>query len=168
MIHVCPLSRIDETVTRTGAKRLVTLINAGTPVPRPASIAPEDHLFLGFNDITDCQDGMTEPCEDHVREFLDFVGSWDRADPMVIHCWAGVSRSSAGAYVAACALNPKRDEAIIARRLRRASAKATPNALFVAIADQVLKREGRMTAAIQEIGRGAMAFENDPFELPID
>src|SRR6266540_5736883 len=29
----------------------------------------------------------------------------DRAKPMVVHCYAGISRSTAGAYVAACALN---------------------------------------------------------------
>ena len=37
-IHVCSLTRLEETVTLTGARHVITLINAGTPVPRPASI----------------------------------------------------------------------------------------------------------------------------------
>jgi predicted protein tyrosine phosphatase len=86
----------------------------------------------------------------------------------VMHCYAGISRSTAGAYVAACALNPRRDEATIARALRLASPTATPNCYFVALADQALGRGGRMTAAIEEIGRGAVAFEGDPFRLDME
>ncbi len=29
---------------------------------------------------------------------------------MVVHCYAGISRSTASAFAAACALNPRRDE----------------------------------------------------------
>ena len=35
---------------------------------------------------------------------------------MVIHCFAGVSRSTAAAYIAACALKPDGDEFAIAGR----------------------------------------------------
>lgn len=61
MITVCSLSRLAETVERTGARRLVTLISAGTQVPRPATITAEDHLFLAFNDITAPAEGLTPP-----------------------------------------------------------------------------------------------------------
>jgi len=46
-IHVCPLARIDEIVAATGARSLVTLLNPGTPVERPAAIRPERHLYIG-------------------------------------------------------------------------------------------------------------------------
>jgi predicted protein tyrosine phosphatase len=85
-----------------------------------------------------------------------------------MHCYAGISRSTAGAYVAACALNPRRDELAIARALRLASPTATPNYRIVALADQALGRAGRMTTAIEHIGRGAMAFEGDPFRLDLE
>ena len=57
---------------------------------------------------------------------------------MVIHCFAGVSRSTAAAFIAACALAPKRDEFDVARALRAASPTATPNARLVALADRAL------------------------------
>ena len=60
------------------------------------------------------------PCDEHVGRLIDFVRGWNRAKPMVVHCYAGISRSTAGAFVAACALNPGRDELAIARDLRRA------------------------------------------------
>jgi predicted protein tyrosine phosphatase len=43
MLHVCSLSRLSETVEKTGAKSLVTLINAEMPVPTPPSISAERH-----------------------------------------------------------------------------------------------------------------------------
>jgi predicted protein tyrosine phosphatase len=86
---------------------------------------------------------------------------------MVVHCFAGISRSTAGAYVAACALNPKRDEMQIAWDIRRASRTAQPNARIVSIADRLLKRDGRMVAAIEAIGVADPATEGHPFRLDI-
>jgi predicted protein tyrosine phosphatase len=85
-----------------------------------------------------------------------------------VHCYAGISRSTAGAYVAACALNPQRDERAIAHELRRASPTATPNARIVSLADGLLGRAGRMMAAINAIGRGEMAYEGIPFRLDLE
>jgi predicted protein tyrosine phosphatase len=84
-----------------------------------------------------------------------------------MHCYAGISRSTAGAYVAACLLNPQREEHAIAQELRRASPTATPNPRIVALADRALGRDGRMSAAIDRIGRGVMAYEGDPFRLDV-
>lgn len=168
MLYVCSLSKLQDTVERTGARHLVTLINEGTPVPRPASIRPEDHLFLAFNDIVEPMDGMVAPGEEHVRRLLDYVGVWERQAPLVIHCFAGVSRSTAAAYITACALAPDRDETEIANALRTASPSATPNARLVMFADRMLGREGRMIEAIRAIGRGRDAFEGAPFELALD
>ena len=110
-------------------------------------------------------DGHVTPGDGHVAAILAFAEAWDRKEPLLIHCYAGISRSTAAAYIAACALAPERDEAEIARALRIASPSATPNALFVSIADRLLGRDGRMVAAIAEIGRGADAFEGEPFSL---
>jgi predicted protein tyrosine phosphatase len=166
-VCVCPLSQIATTVASTKASHLVSLINDGTLVTRPDSIPEENYLFLGMNDINEPQDGLVAPAEEHVRALLDFVDSWDRQRPMVVHCYAGISRSTAGAFIALCAAEPKRDEADIARRLRSASPFATPNPLLVAIADAMLGRGGRMIAAIHEIGQGEMAVESVPFMLAL-
>ncbi|MDX8444915.1 tyrosine phosphatase family protein [Mesorhizobium captivum] len=167
MIHVCPLSKIEETVARTGAERLLSLLAAGTEVVRPASILAENHLHLVMHDIAVAQDGMTMPGEEHVRALLDFAYRWDRAKPMVVHCYAGISRSTASAYIIAAALAPKRDEVELAKTLRFLSPSATPNSRLIAVADTLLGRDGRMIAAIEAIGRGADAFEGTPFELDI-
>ena len=167
-LHVCSLARLAETVTVTGASHMVTLINADTPVPRPACIAPERHLFIGIHDITTPLDGCVLPAEEHVQTLIDFVQRWDRAKPLVIHCYAGISRSTAAAYISACALLPDADEMRLAQRLRAASPTATPNGRLIETADILLGRDGRMRAAIASIGMGALAYEGEPFHLPFD
>jgi predicted protein tyrosine phosphatase len=166
-LHVSSLARLHDTVETVQASHLVTLINVATRVERPASIAEDRHLFLGMSDIAAPMDGHVVPAEEHVERFLRFVRDWDRAAPMVIHCWAGISRSTAAAYIAACALAPMRDEEEIAEALRAASPSATPNSRLVALADANLGRDGRMSRAIARIGRGADAFEGEPFRLDL-
>ena len=109
-IHVCSLALIGDTVAATGARSLVTLLNPGTAVKRPGSIASARHLYIAVGDIVEEQAGHILPSDAHVRALLDFVADWDRAAPLLIHCFAGVSRSTAAAFIAACALTPARDE----------------------------------------------------------
>jgi len=167
MIHVCSLARLYSTVDETGARHIVTLLRLTDRVERPAHIAPENHLVLALDDITTPVDGHIAPGEEHVERLIDFAGKWDRAAPMVVHCFAGISRSTAGAFVAACALNPQRAEMQIAWDIRRASRTATPNARIVSIADRLLGRDGRMVRAIETIGPGQIAEEGVPFRLDI-
>lgn len=167
-VHVCSLQRIGPTVAQTGASHLVTLINVGTPVERPGSIPEDRHLFLGFNDILEPTEGMIAPAEEHVLALLDFVERWKADKPIVVHCFAGISRSTAAAFITVCALRPERDEADIAARIRASSPSATPNLRLIGFADEILGRRGRMVRAVEAIGRGRDAFEGHPFALDLD
>ena len=167
-IRVCSLARLHETVEETRARQVVTLVRDEARVFRPNGIAPDDHLWLQMDDISEPLDGMILPCEEHVQKLVGFLDRWDRAQPLVVHCFAGISRSTAAAYVAACALSPHRDEAEIALRLRAASPTASPNIRLVAMGDAFLGRQGRMLKAIGRIGYGLAAYEAEPFTLPVD
>ncbi len=166
-LHICSLALIAETVAKTGARTLVTLLSPGTNVERPVGIRPERHLYLAVSDIVEPTPGQVLPEATHLEDLLGFVHAWDRAEPMVIHCFAGVSRSTAAAYIAACALRPGRDEFAIARAMRAASPTATPNPRLIALADAALGRRGRMNEAIATIGRGEACFEGTPFTLEL-
>jgi predicted protein tyrosine phosphatase len=168
MIHVCSLARLHATVEETGARHIVTLMNDETVVLRPDCVAVEDHLFLGMHDITFEIDGYRAPAEEHVHQLIEFVTRWHRRTPLVVHCYAGISRSTAGAYIAACALNPGRDESVIARAIRGASPTAFPNIRLVSLADRILGRDGRMISAIEAIGRGVESLEGHPFRLDLE
>ncbi len=113
-------------------------------------------------------DGFVAPSEVHVEKVLNFVRGWDRRAPLVVHCYAGISRSTASAFAAACMLNPHRDEIAIARQIRAASSIAQPNRLIVSLADKALGRDGRMLRALDEIGPGNLLVEGRPFRVDLD
>jgi predicted protein tyrosine phosphatase len=168
MIHVCSLARLHETVERTGARHIVSLIGDEANLARPAQVTPENHLWLRLHDISTPLDGHILPGEEQVADLIRFVRTWDRNTPLVVHCFMGISRSTASAYASVCALSPHRDEADIAQALRRASPTATPNIRIVTLADKVLGRNGRMIAAVENIGRGIMIDgEAAPFRLDL-
>ena len=168
MIHVCSLAALSETVRRTGASHVLTVMANVDQVQRPASVLPANHLKVSMDDITEPMDGYVAPSEAHIAQVLDFVRGWDRNAPLVIHCYAGVSRSTASAFAAACALNPHREEIEIARKIRAASPIASPNRLIVSLADKVLGREGRMLRALGDIGPAIMMVEGKPFLVELD
>jgi predicted protein tyrosine phosphatase len=168
MIHVCSLAALPETVRRTGASHVLTVMGNIDQVQRPESVKPANHLKVAMDDITEPMDGFVVPSDAHIAQVLDFVRGWDRGAPLVIHCWAGVSRSTASAFAATCALNPHRDEMEIARKIRAASPIASPNRLIVSLADKALGREGRMLRALDDIGPATMMVEGKPFLLELD
>ena len=167
MIHVCSLARLHQTVENIGARHVVSLIGDEANLVRPAQVLPENHLWLRLHDISMPLDGYIMAGEEQIADLLRFVKRWNRRAPLVVHCYMGISRSTASAYASVCALNPERSEADIAQSLRKASPTATPNIRIVSLADKLLGRQGRMIAAVETIGRGIMAEEAAPFRLDL-
>ncbi|SNY92478.1 Predicted protein tyrosine phosphatase [Cohaesibacter sp. ES.047] len=166
MLYVCSLAKVGEVVDTVEATYLLSVLNPDTPVERPARILAENHLYLGMNDISVATPGFEMGSQQQVETMLAFFRAWDRRTPMVVHCWAGVSRSTASAFIAGCCLRPDLSEMELALSLREASPPATPNKRLVALADAILGREGRMVKAIESIGRGADCYEGNIFAMP--
>jgi predicted protein tyrosine phosphatase len=164
-IYVAPLSLVETTIEDVRVSHLVTLINGETLMPTPPSITPDRHLRLDMNDICEQATGLVLPREEHVADLVQFALDWDRNAPLLIHCLAGISRSTAAAFISLCALNPDADELGLARALREASSTAYPNRRLVALGDDALSRQGRMIAAVEKIGRGEIAEEAQVFGL---
>jgi predicted protein tyrosine phosphatase len=168
MIHVCSLAALPETVRLTGASHVLTVMANVEQVQRPHSVLAANHLKVSMDDITEQLDGFVAPSELHIEKVLNFVRGWDRNAPMVVHCYAGISRSTASAFAAVCLLNPHRDEIEIAKQIRAASPIASPNRLIVSLADKALGREGRMLRALDEMGPGSMTVEGRPFRIDLE
>lgn len=168
MLHVCSLAALPDTVRATGASHVLTVMANVDQVQRPASVLPANHLKVSMDDITEQMDGFVAPNETHIERVLTFVRGWDRRAPLVVHCYAGISRSTASAFATVCALNPHRDEMSIARLIRDASPIAAPNRLIVSLADKALGREGRMLRALDAMGPGSMSVEGRPFRIDLD
>ena len=166
-MHVCSLLTVHDVLAATRARFLVTVINEQLMLATPHRLDSANHLKLTCNDIARPTPGLIAPDTGHIEQLIGFARRWNRQGPLVVHCWAGISRSTAAAFITLCTLNPRAPEDAIAQALRRASPTATPNRLLIALADEHLQREGRMVRAVEAIGEGEpMAGEGKPFRLP--
>ncbi len=165
-VHVCSLMDVHDILEETQAGFLVSVINEQLMLDTPRRLEARNHLKLVCNDIARPQPGLIAPSQLHAQRLIEFARHWDRKGPLVIHCWAGISRSTAAAFVTLCALNPEADEHAIALELREISPTAQPNRLLVSHADAALGRAGRMMRAIEAIGDGQLADrEVVPFRI---
>jgi predicted protein tyrosine phosphatase len=168
VLHVCPLRLLPALVERAKASHLISLLQDEILLQRPRTILPERHLRVHVHDICEPLEGCVHPEASHIAEIVTFARAWAGQGPMVVHCWAGISRSTAAAYTALCSINPHLPEDLIAQHLRQASPTAYPNRLMIELADHALGRGGRMVRAIDAIGRGVIAAEAVPFALAAD
>lgn len=165
---VASLSHVPALLAARKPSHVLTLISPDADRPACGTAA---HVALRFNDIVEPMEGLVMPSENIVRAILDFGAAWKTADtgaPLLVHCFAGISRSTAAAYILACAFSRPGREQPLALALRAASPSATPNSLMIALADKMLAREGRMVTAIQAVGRGVFAAEGVPFDVVFD
>jgi predicted protein tyrosine phosphatase len=164
-LYVCPLSGLSGVAADLDRFDLLTLLSPDHGRDDHRALGCDRHLELSFHDITETRPGFVAPDRAIMQAILDFARA-ARGRKLLIHCWAGISRSSASAYAIACDRNPG-FEREIANELRRRAPSVTPNHLMVSLADDLLDRSGRMTEAIHSIGRGADAFEGEPYRLPL-
>lgn len=168
MIHVSPFLHLEETLAASGATYLISLASPGQEPKRPERITEDRWLPLCMNDIAEEREGLIAPQRHHVEAALNFARWWNRDGPLVVSCYAGISRSTAISYIIAAMVQPGKDEAELASSLRSRSPSATPNPLIVALGDEIIERGGRMVEAIRSIGRGRDAFSGTPFHLDIE
>ncbi len=164
-IAVCALADLDVEIERHRPSRVVSLMNPDHAAPSLERVTP--HLVLRFNDLSAPRPGYQEPGGGAIAQLLNFVACAPASETVLVHCWMGISRSPAAAFILACARRPQVPEAEIAQGLRAASPSATPNPMLVRLADDHLRREGRMVEAIGSIGRGAEARRGMPFTLEL-
>ena len=167
MIVVCGLNAAQGQIDLHGAKSVISILGPETPHRDFSGIDRAQHLRLTFNDINSHAEGLIAPQADDAVRLVEFIQEWDQAAPLLIHCWAGISRSTASAFTALCVLRPDADEMALARELRAAAPSATPNRIITTQVDQLLRRDGRMITAVESIGRGVNAYEGTPFVLTI-
>ena len=95
MIHVCSLARLHETVETCGARYIITLLKNTDQVVRPPVITEKNHLILSMDDIAKPMEGYEAPAAHQIETLIEFATRWDRTAPLVVHCYAGISRSTA-------------------------------------------------------------------------
>jgi predicted protein tyrosine phosphatase len=166
-ILVTPLSGLEDAIESHQPSHIVTLLSPEYMIDTPAGFPSERHLRLGIDDVADPETAVNPPGRQHVEQLLEFTRTWDARQPLLIHCWAGISRSMASAFAVLCdRLGPGR-EVEIALAMRRRASHASPNPLLVRHADDALGRQGRMVEAIRVMGPSSQATQGITTALPL-
>jgi predicted protein tyrosine phosphatase len=166
MIYICPLNTVEEAIAEHSPSHLMSLLDPASMIDTPGGIDAENHLKVSVNDIAHSAPDMIAPNDGHIAALIDFAQTWPREGPLLIHCWAGISRSTAAALITYCARNPNADEADAAVRMRAHAPHAKPNRLMIEIADRLLERDGRLMASVELMGPGELAWEGVLFGIP--
>lgn len=144
---------------------LVSIIQPEYQPETPPEIEPERHLRVGVHDISEPSEGSIVPGHTHIEELIDFLHDWPVDESLMVHCYAGVSRSTATALIARfmkCG-----DELTSAHALRAAAPHAQPNRRIIAIADGILGCSGRLIEARDAMGPGEPVTEGPLVELSL-
>jgi predicted protein tyrosine phosphatase len=162
---VCPLHYVPAMIAERRPSRVLTLLDPHHGMDPP--LIPEGNwLRLDLHDIHFPQEGFTAAGQSDVERLIAFAEAWDEAAPLLIHCHAGISRSTASAFIVACLKSPSADETQIGLKLRAASPQAFPNRRLVQLADAILGREGRMLAGVEAMGGNGFISSSVPFDFP--
>jgi predicted protein tyrosine phosphatase len=166
-ILVTPLSSLPGALSSFAPSHLVSLLSPEHMIATPPGFPATAHLKLGINDIADPDAGPAPPDRQHVDRLLAFARDWDAQAPLMIHCWAGISRSMASAFIILCDRLGPGLEVEIAHAMRMRAPHAAPNRLLVDHADLALNRGGRMVAALNTMGPPAMRAEGVLTAFPL-
>lgn len=121
--------------------------------PEPAAFAdfpPHDRLTLRFDDVIEPRPGMIPPAPVHVEQLLRFgreIGA-DALPTLLIHCHAGVSRSTASAAALLLQAFPELEEDALFDHIGQVRPQAWPNSVMIGFADEQLRRGGSLIAAL--------------------
>jgi predicted protein tyrosine phosphatase len=154
-ITICGL---DELALHNEARvsHVLSIMDPDWPVPEVfGTYGEHEKLELRFHDIIEDQPGMTPPLASHVDELLAFGRGLDReaGGHLLVHCHAGISRSSASMALLVAQALPAADPAVIFAELLRIRPKIWPNLRIIEMGDAALGRGGAMVAAVPRIYR---------------
>ena len=101
-IFVTSLFDMPHFVRELTPARVVSIIQAELQPERPRELAESRHLRVQVHDISEHRDDHILPDRVHVETLIDFVSDWNPDEgALLTHCYAGVSRSTAAALIAA-------------------------------------------------------------------
>jgi predicted protein tyrosine phosphatase len=142
----------------TGVSHVLSILDPAWPVPEAfGSFGEHERLELRFHDVIDEMPGTIAPQEEHVASLLafgrDLIAEPAAASHLLVHCHAGVSRSTASMTLLLAQALPRRPASEIVQEVLRIRPVAWPNLRIVEFGDAMLGRRGEIVAAVHELYR---------------
>ena len=169
-ITICGIEELARHGAAGGVTHIVSILDPGWPDPEALrAFAVHRRLKLSFHDVIEAVPGWIAPERWDVELLLAFAGDLRRARAgnaagpwpahLLIHCHAGVSRSTAAAILILAQDDPNRPAAEAVREVARLRPRAWPNLRMIEIGDGLLRRRGEIVAATRVHYRAALERE---------
>lgn len=161
VLTVCGLDELGEHRSR-GVTHVLSILDPDWPDPEAFAAYDRHHrTILRFHDAIEPLPGIVLPSRDDVDAVLDFGRALAAAPPeqghLLVHCHAGISRSTAAMAVLMAQATPDEDEDSLLERLLAIRPKSWPNSRMISFADDLLGRDGRLLRAAGRIYRRQLA-----------
>jgi predicted protein tyrosine phosphatase len=159
---------IEELAGHCNARvtHVLSILDPEWPVPDAfGAFGEHEKLELRFHDVIENIEGVVLPSAEHVSALLAF-GRDLRAEPsrqahLLVHCHAGVSRSTASLVLLLAQALPHRRASEVATEVMRIRPQAWPNLRLIELGDVMLARRGEIVAAAGEIYRARLVRDPD-------
>jgi predicted protein tyrosine phosphatase len=157
-VTICGIPELDK-FRDARVSHVLSIIDPQEPEPDAFRFYPShERLTLRFDDIVASYPGFQAPGRDDVKKLLDFGQSLDsagREGHLLVHCHAGISRSTAATAILLAQPNPGRErEAFLA--LLDLRNHAWPNTRMVEFADDLLGRNGTLLTGLEAYRRALL------------
>ncbi len=158
---------------------VLSILDPGWPEPEALRVFDvHRRLKLHFHDVIEPLPGWVAPERCDVELLLAFARNLDGSrrvadeEPglthLLVHCHAGVSRSTAAATLILAQRDPGRPAQEIVREVTRLRPRAWPNLRMIEFGDALLGRDGEIVAAVRGHYRTALDREPSLAEAMID
>jgi predicted protein tyrosine phosphatase len=161
-LTICGIPELDEHCT-TGVTHVLSLLDPDwADPPAFAAFAPHHRVALRFHDVIEPKADRIPPSSRDVERLLALGLELIDAPQshLLIHCHAGVSRSTAAAALILAQAWPDRPARVAFDAVANIRPRAWPNMRILELGDGLLGRDGEIVAAVAAVYRRVL--ERDP------
>jgi len=157
---ICGLDELTGHQGR-GVTHILSILDPEWPDPEAfQAFDPHFRAVMRFHDAIEPGPDVLLPQKSDAEEILSFGRDAAEAGGLLIHCHAGISRSTAATLMILAQAHPDEGEESLVDRLLQTRPQAWPNSRMIAFADELLDRRGRLLGAT--VGIYARQLERRP------